>query len=206
MAKKIKAEDYSQFNVSGYLDFLDPNKNPNLTEEFNQAFNNSNPDTANPAAPAVATPTVTGVFTRREKGGFIKTYERLSDGTNREIDSYQDRSAGEAVQQMFEMAGLGREFAASLMDSINSVYANSISPTSAEILSSVYNSDAYKTRFKANVDIQKRLSEGKGRAGDRMLTPKEYIDAEQTYATLLRDSGMPTGLLRFTGRFQFINQ
>lgn len=146
-----------------------------------------------PVTPAVVAPTVTGVFTRREKGGFIKTYERLSDGTEREIDSYQDRSAGESVQQMFELAGLGKEFASSLMDSINSVYANSISPTAAEILSTVYNSDAYKTRFKANVDIQKRLSDGKGRAGDRMLTPKEYIDAEQTYATLLRDSGMPTG-------------
>ena len=39
MAKKYKAEDLSQFNVSGYLDFLDPSKNPNLTQEFNEAWN-----------------------------------------------------------------------------------------------------------------------------------------------------------------------
>ena len=49
MAKKYKKEDLSQFNVSGYLDFLDPNKNPNLTQEFNQAWNKSTDVT--PATP-----------------------------------------------------------------------------------------------------------------------------------------------------------
>jgi hypothetical protein len=45
MAKK---QDFSQFNVDGYLDFLDPAKNPNLTEEFNQAWQDSGNTFASP--------------------------------------------------------------------------------------------------------------------------------------------------------------
>jgi hypothetical protein len=146
-----------------------------------------------PKDDTVAAPTPVGVYTKREKGGWVRTYERMSDGSQRVIDEYQDRGAGESVQAIFEMAGLGKDFAASLMAVIDGVYNDNITPTAAQILSSVYNSDAYKTRFKANVTIQKRLSDGQGRAGDRMLTPKEYIDAEAAYATILSDSGMPTG-------------
>ena len=98
MAKKYKAPDLSQFNVAGYLDFLDPNKNPNLTEEFTQGWNSRTQTPAAPVTPVVAAPTVIGIYQKRV-GQFMVTYERMSNGTDREIDRVRERSAGDDVRR-----------------------------------------------------------------------------------------------------------
>ncbi len=138
--------------------------------------------------------TVTSTGTERLVGGWVVTYQYLSDGTKREIGQRrQDKSAGDAVREVFRMAGLDETFTNQLIANIDAVYAANVMPTQLQIMTSVYSSDAYKNRFKANEVIRKRLADGSGRAGDRMLSPKEYIDAEQSYATVLSDRGMPTG-------------
>jgi len=192
VAKKIKMPDYSQFNVAGYLDFLDPNKNPNLTEEFNQAWNESPATPANPAGPVVAAPTSVGVYQKRE-GQYMVTYERMSDGTNREITRDRERSAGDDVEAMFTAAGLDQGFVSQLVGIINGMYEQTVAPTQGQMLNAIYNSEPYKQRFSANEIIRQRLSGGKGRPGDRLLSPKEYIDLENTYRTIFQDAQMPTG-------------
>jgi len=79
------------------------------------------------------------------------------------------------------------------MASIDNVYNTNLMPTEGQILSAIYNSQAYKERFKANEMIRARMANGKGRPGDRLLTPKEYIDLEESYKTVMQDAGMPTG-------------
>lgn len=146
-------------------------------------------------APVVSAPerTVVATFTRRAIGGKVETVRVWSNGDQDVIDSRTDKSAGEAAAEMFRAAGLGDAFVNSLMATIDAVYASNIDPSEAQILNSIYNSDAYKQRFAGNEQIRKRLSEGRGRPGDRLLSPKEYIDAENTYRTILQDAGMPTG-------------
>jgi hypothetical protein len=61
------------------------------------------------------------------------------------------------------------------------------------VLSAIYNSEPYKKRFPANELIRKRIAGGVGRPGDRLLSPKEYMDLEQTYRQIFRDSDMPEG-------------
>jgi hypothetical protein len=73
------------------------------------------------------------------------------------------------------------------------VYEENIMPTDAQILNSIYDSDAYKTRFAANETIAKRMKDGKGRPGDRLLTPFEYIKAEAGFRTILSEAGLPEG-------------
>ena len=148
-----------------------------------------------PVTPA-ATPTpatVVSVFTRRAFGGKVETVQVYSDGTQKVIDSYTDRSAGESAAEMFRAAGLDPAFVNSLMGVIDNIYATNIDPQAGQILNAIYNSDAYKTRFAGNEAIRKRMADGQGRPGDRLLSPKEYIDAENTYRTILQDAGMPEG-------------
>jgi hypothetical protein len=149
--------------------------------------------TDTPSDTPTSTPTVVSVYTRRGYNGLVETVQVKSDGSTSVIDSYTDKSAGEDAAEIFRAAGLNPEFVNSLMGVINNVYATNIMPTSAQIMSSIYNSDAYKQRFAGNEVIRKRIEDGKGRPGDRMLSPKEYIDAENTYRTILQDAGMPEG-------------
>ena len=66
-------------------------------------------------------------------------------------------------------------------------------PTDEQILNSIYSSDAYKTRFAANETIKKRMAEGKGMPGDRLLSPREYIAVEAGYKEILQNAGLPVG-------------
>lgn len=141
------------------------------------------------AAPA----TVVSVITRRRTGGWVDTVQIMSDGSQQVIDSYQDMSARDSALAMFRAAGLDEAFINSLAASIDAVYASNVMPTDAQILSAIYNSDAYKKRFAANEVIKKRLADGQGRPGDAMLTPKEYIDLENTYRQIMQDAEMPIG-------------
>lgn len=154
---------------------------------------NTQQPTAQPPAPTPPPPTVVSVFTRRAFGGKVETVQVYSDGTQKVIDSYTDRSAGESAAEMFRAAGLDPAFVNSLMGVIDNIYATNIDPQAGQILNAIYNSDAYKTRFAGNEAIRKRMADGQGRPGDRLLTPKEYIDAENTYRTILQDAGMPEG-------------
>jgi hypothetical protein len=125
--------------------------------------------------------------------GFNVTYNVFSDGSREERSRERERTAGDAVEEMFRNLGLGDAFASSLKGIIDGFYQSNVKPTDAEILAAVYSSEPYKQRFKANEVIRERIKNGQGRPGDRMLTPAEYIEAENTYRTILADRDMPTG-------------
>lgn len=148
-----------------------------------------------PPVPPVAPvkPTVIKQKTVRKTGGTVQTVNVMSDGTEQVVDEYKDYSARDAVMQMFENTGLGQTFLDSLIKSIDDVYADNIAPTDAQILNSIYNSDAYKSRFAANETIRKRIAEGKGRPGDRLLKPAEYIETENTFRDYMSSAGLPAG-------------
>jgi hypothetical protein len=136
--------------------------------------------------------TVAGVYQKRQ-GQFMITYERMSDGSEREIDRVRERSAGDDVEAMFTAAGLNQEFVSQLVGIIDGLYQGNVAPTQGQMLNAIYNSEPYKQRFSANEIIRQRLSGGKGRPGDRLLSPKEYIDLENTYRQIFQDAQMPTG-------------
>jgi LysM repeat protein len=151
-------------------------------------------DLQSAAAAEAAKPKVVGVRTVRKTGGVVETVQVMSDGTDgKVVDTYKDFGAKDAVMKMFENTGLGTTFMKSLTDAIDKVYEENIMPTDEQILNSIYASDAYKTRFAANEAIKKRMAEGKGMPGDRLLTPKEYIDTESGYKEILQSAGLPVG-------------
>jgi len=146
------------------------------------------------AAAEAAKPKVVGQQTVRKTGGVVEVYQTMSDGTRGSlIESYKDFGARDSVMKMFENTGLGQAYIDSLMQTIDKVYEENIAPTDAQVLNSIYNSQAYKTRFAANEAIKKRMADGKGRPGDRLLTPYEYIQTEKAYEEILREAGLPTG-------------
>ena len=146
------------------------------------------------AAAAPAKPTVVGQKTVRKTGGVVEVYQTMSDGTQGSlIESYKDFGAKDSAMKMFENTGLGQAYIQSLMDTIDKVYEENILPTEDQVLNSIYNSEAYKTRFAANEVIKKRMADGKGRPGDRLLKPYEYIQTEKAYEEILREAGLPTG-------------
>jgi hypothetical protein len=134
-----------------------------------------------------------GLRTRRQLGGRVETIRMFDDGTEEVIDTRVDKSAGEAARDIFRNAGLDDSFVNGLMSVIDNVYSENIDPTAAQVLSAIYNSEPYKKRFPANELIRKRIAGGVGRPGDRLLSPKEYMDLEQTYRQIFRDSDMPEG-------------
>jgi len=139
-----------------------------------------------------AKPTVAYEKTVRKTGGVVEVYQVMSDGTiGNMVDSYTDFGARDSVLKMFENTGLGKAFMDSLMDSIDSVYRDNIMPTDAQVLNSIYDSEAYKTRFAANETIAQRMKDGKGRPGDKLLTPYEYIQAEAAYRKIMAEAGLP---------------
>ena len=141
-----------------------------------------------------AKPTVAYEKTVRKTGGVVEVYQVMSDGTiGQMVDSYKDFGARDSVLEMFKNTGLGTEFMNSLMASIDKVYDDNIMPTEAQVMNSIYDSEAYKTRFAANETIAQRMKDGKGRPGDKLLTPYEYIQAERGYESILREAGLPTG-------------
>lgn len=145
------------------------------------------------AAAEAAKPKVTGTRTVRKTGGVVEVYEQMSDGSlGKLIESYKDFGARDSVMKMFENTGLGDAFIKSLMDTIDKVYEENIMPTDAQVLNTIYTSDAYKTRFAANEAIRKRIAEGKGRPGDKLLSPAEYIAAEDGYREIMQEAGLPT--------------
>ena len=133
------------------------------------------------------------IVQRRQTGGVLQRVKVFSDGSEEVMDTSVDKSAGESAAEMFRAAGLGEDFVNGLMGVINGVYAANVDPTQGQILNSIYNSEPYKKRFSANEVIRKRIADGKGMPGDRLLSPKEYIDAENSYRTVLQDADMPTG-------------
>ena len=141
-----------------------------------------------------AKPTVAYEKTVRKTGGVVEVYQVMSDGTiGQMVDSYTDFGARDSVLKMFENTGLGKGFMDSLMDSIDSVYRDNIMPTDAQVLNSIYDSEAYKTRFAANETIAQRMKDGKGRPGDKLLSPYEYIQAEAGYRRIMSEAGLPSG-------------
>lgn len=161
-----------------------------LINSFNAAMAAQNQQMSSLVA-AASKPTVVQTKTKRKPGGMVDSIQVYSDGSEKVIDTYKDLSASDSVVQMFSNAGLDASFSTALNAVIDKVYLDNIAPTDAQILSSVYASDAYKTRFAANEVIRKRLADGKGLPGDRLLTPKEYITAEAGYKEILQEAGLP---------------
>jgi antitoxin component HigA of HigAB toxin-antitoxin module len=145
------------------------------------------------AATPAAKPTVVGNKTVRKLGGIVQEVNIMSDGSEMVTSEYKDFGARDSVMKMFENTGLGANFITSLMDTIDKVYSENIMPTEAQVLNTIYNSDAYKTRFAANEAIRKRMADGKGRPGDRLLSPFEYIKTEEGYKQILQEAGLPAG-------------
>jgi len=140
-----------------------------------------------------STPTVAYEKTVRKTGGVVEVWQVMSDGTmGQMVDTYKDYGARDSVLKMFENTGLGTDFMNSLMASIDKVYDDNIMPTDAQVLNSIYDSEAYKTRFAANETIAQRMKDGKGRPGDKLLTPYEYIQAEAGYRRILSEAGLPS--------------
>lgn len=162
-----------------------------LINSFNAAMAAQNQQMSSLVA-AASKPTVVQTKTKRKPGGMVDSVQVYSDGSEKVIDTYKDLSASDSVVQMFSNAGLDASFSTALNAVIDKVYLDNIAPTDAQILSSVYASDAYKTRFAANEVIRKRLADGKGLPGDRLLTPKEYITAEAGYKEILQEAGLPS--------------
>jgi hypothetical protein len=138
-------------------------------------------------------PTIVTQKTVRKSGGTVQTVNVMSDESEVVVDEYKDYSARDAVMQMFENTNLGDTFLKSLMDSIDTVYTDNIAPTESQVLNSIYNSEAYKTRFSANETIRKRMADGKGRPGDRLLKPADYIETEKTFRDIMSEAGLPAG-------------
>ena len=195
------ASDYSAYWIAN-----NPNKVQNLIGQSGigaKLSSITNDVAAARAALGGGTTNVTGqkpeerkvvtVITRRKTGGVVQQVQIWSDGSETIIDEYKDQSAREAAMQMFENLGLGDEFLNSMMASIDAVYANSVAPTDSEVLNAIYNSDAYKKRFKANEVIKQRIASGKGLPGDKLLSPAEYIGLEKTYREYMQSAGLPTG-------------
>ena len=134
-----------------------------------------------------------GQVTRRKPGGVVEVYSMLSDGTEKLLDQYTDFSARDSVMKMFENTGLEKKFVDNLLATVDQVYLDNVAPTDAQILNTIYNSDAYKTRFAANEIIRKRMADGTGMAGDRILNPAEYIAVEEGYRSIMQNAGLPAG-------------
>ena len=146
------------------------------------------------AAAEAAKPKVVGQKTVRKTGGVVEVYQQMSDGTlGSKLEEYKDFGAKDSAMKMFENTGLGQAYIQSLMDTIDKVYEENILPTEDQVLNSIYNSESYKTRFAANEVIKKRMADGKGRPGDRLLKPYEYIQTEKAYEEILREAGLPPG-------------
>lgn len=190
----IRVPDYQQVSVPGgapgYIPVWTPPAQQQTQTETPTGGGGGGGGGGDGDTPSV---TVVGTYTKREKGGWVRTYERLSDGTSREIDAYQDRSAGDSAAEMFRIAGLDQGFIDQLMGIIDKVYNDNVAPTTAQFLSSIYNSEPYKKRFAANEVIRQRIADGSGRPGDRLLSPAEYIALENTYREIFQNAEMPTG-------------
>jgi len=147
----------------------------------------------NAAAIEAAKPKVVGTRTVRKKGGIVEVVQVMSDGsTGNVLESYKDLGARDSAMKMFENAGLDKQFSKSLMDIMDKVYEENIMPTEAQVLNTVYNSDAYKTRFAGNEIIRKRMADGKGLPGDRLLSPSEYVKTEDAYREIMSEAGLPS--------------
>lgn len=104
-----------------------------------------------------------------------------------------EETARDSVKAIFIAAGLDEGFVNQLMNLIDGVYVNNIAPTQADVLSVIYSSDVYKERFAGNEIIRKRMASGQGVAGDRILTPAEYIALERSYRDIFSEAGLPSG-------------
>lgn len=140
-----------------------------------------------------AKPVPVGSIKRNLTEGRVQVVQKFSDGSEQVIDEYADFTARDSVMQMFEATGLGGDFTKALMDTIDGVYRENVAPSDAQILNSIYNSKAYEERFAANKTIRERIASGKGRPGDRLLSPAEYIKTEAGFREILSEAGLPYG-------------
>lgn len=138
-------------------------------------------------------PVPVGSIKRNLTEGRVQVVQKFSDGSEQVIDEYADFTARDAVMQMFEATGLGSDFTKALMDTIDGVYRENVAPSDAQILNSIYNSKAYEERFAANKTIRERIASGKGRPGDRLLSPAEYIKTEAGFREILQEADLPYG-------------
>lgn len=91
------------------------------------------------------------------------------------------------IQSQFEQDGLG-DFSSVIYDWLVQGY------TSQEISIMLPDTEVYKTRFKANEQRKKK--------GLRVLSPREYIETENAYKSMMRTYGLPKGFYDQQSDFQ----
>lgn len=94
-----------------------------------------------------------------------------------EADRRDRQSAYDILYNEFNKYGLG-----SLVEDIKYLLQSNVSPSQFAL--ELQNTKAYKQRFSANEDRIK--------AGLSALTPKQYIDLEDQYQTVMRNYGLPS--------------
>jgi hypothetical protein len=109
------------------------------------------------------------------------------------VDTTPAKSAKDVVLELFRNAGMDDTFVNQLAGVIDQVYQDNIVPTQEQVLSTIYNSDVYKKRFSGNELIRKRMADGQGLPGDRILNPAEYLDLERQYRDIFSEAGLPAG-------------
>lgn len=103
-----------------------------------------------------------------------------------------------------DLTGDKRDAAAALVDLFTRYGLSSLAPKVAEFIRNGYSPDTtslmlqdtseYKDRFAGNVARQKK--------GLKVLTPAEYISAEQSYRSVIAQAGLPAGFYDQNSDFQ----
>jgi hypothetical protein len=109
-------------------------------------------------------------------------WQVMSDGTmGNMVDTYKDFGARDSVMKMFENTGLGNRVYELINGSIDKVYEENVMPTDARFLT--VSTIAMHTRLDLlqMKPLQEAYERWQGSPGDRLLTPKEYIEAEASY-------------------------
>jgi hypothetical protein len=123
------------------------------------------------AAPAV--PVVPPIDSIKATQDLLLAQQKAAE----EAANLRDRqSAYDILYNEFNKYGLGN-----LVEDVKYLLQSNVSPSQFSL--ELQNTDAYKKRFSANQDRIK--------AGLSALTPKEYIDLEDQYQTVMRNYGLP---------------
>ena len=162
----------------GYLDFLDPEKNPNLTEEFNSGPANPYFSSFRPPENLIGTvgpdPTVEKVDSAEDI--FFRNEEARAVAAAAAKKLSEQRSAKAFLRTLltqYNMGSLAGQIEAMVQDSTNQDY----------LAEKVRQTNEYKTRFKGLVALQ-------GRGNTDVRNEAEYLDLETEYRSAFNEAGL----------------
>ena len=165
----------------GYLDFLDPEKNPNLTEEFNSGpanpyFSSFRPPEnligtvgRDPNSPPVkAVDSAEDIFFRNEEARAVAAAAAKKLSEQRSAKAFL-----RTLLTQYNMGSLAGQIEAMVQDSTNQDY----------LAEKVRQTNEYKTRFKGLVALQ-------GRGNTDVRNEAEYLDLETEYRSAFNEAGL----------------